>query len=202
MRIFIDIDGVMSIIDNSLLVSENYVNPRDPNSIGTWYLKENHEFAKHLIDRGEFLLFDTPHKGWCMSNNPRNLGLYPFMFAFTRQSVKALNAITLHSDDEIVISSEWRMYHSLDWLQRLFKVNCVISDVVDTTSKSKYSDNYVNNRIIQILSYIEKNQITDYRIYDDLPLNENTISDISEQFHRTVFYLGLTFSDVTNKITL
>ena len=63
---------------------------------------------------------------------------------FNDKAVKILNSILLETDAEIVVSSDWKLYCTLDELKEMFTKYGVIKQPIDTTPSIplKYDKNY------------------------------------------------------------
>ena len=58
---------------------------------------------------------------------------YIKMDNFNDKAVKILNSILLHTDAEIVVSSDWKLYCTLEELQEMFTKYGVYKSPIDTT---------------------------------------------------------------------
>ena len=72
------------------------------------------------------------------------LPAYVKMDNFNDKSVKILNSILLETDAEIVVSSDWKLYCTLDELKEMFTKYGVIKKPIDTTPNIplKYDKQY------------------------------------------------------------
>lgn len=191
--IFLDIDGVLNVVNYDNIESENYTNPLDNNKT-TWFFNKNHELAKQWCRNGELLIFMDDSGNMFRSSNTNNLGKLPFLFAFRRDAVNVLNWLLLRYDVSIVISSDWRNHYSIHWLQALFSSNGIKGNIVGLTGECKKYTGYYsleNNRVTEIIDYINLNNVTKYLIIDDMPLHWNALHDITSNFIRTPYYKGL-----------
>lgn len=95
-------------------------------------------------------------------------------YPFNSGCVKVFNEILKETDAKIVLSSDWRLYWSLEELDKIFKFNGVIKSPEEITgvSSGKMSWELEKNRVEEIFQFIEKNKIVDWVAVDDLNLSE------------------------------
>ena len=100
---------------------------------------------------------------------------------FDPKAIKILNSILLHHDVEIVISSDWKLYASLNELQDMFDKYDVVKLPIDTTpnlisyqSKSQMKkDELIKWRIKEIKLWLSKHpDVTHWVAVDDMDLGE------------------------------
>jgi hypothetical protein len=93
-------------------------------------------------------------------------------YHFSKKCVKILNEILQETECQIVLSSDWRHYWTLEELDKIFKWNKVIQSPVDVTGNYPISfSDITKNRANEIDLYIEEHNLTDFVILDDLPLS-------------------------------
>lgn len=106
---------------------------------------------------------------------------YVKMDNFDPKAVKILNAILLETGAEIVVSSDWKLYCTLEELQEMFLNYGVIKSPIDTTpnfltykSKLGFSKSDLEqNRISEIKSWLKSHsEVTHWVAVDDLDLGE------------------------------
>ncbi len=100
---------------------------------------------------------------------------------FNEKAVKVLNSILLETGAEIVVSSDWKLYCTLEELQEMFAKYGVIKSPIDTTPniELKYDKNYYTKeelseyRVMEIKNWLgEHPEVTNWVAVDDLPLGE------------------------------
>lgn len=106
---------------------------------------------------------------------------YIKMDNFDSKAVKILNSILLHTDAEIVVSSDWKLYCTLEELQEMFNKYGVYKSPIGTTPnfltyKSKFGfskEDLEQNRISEIKSWLKEHpEVTHWVAVDDLDLGE------------------------------
>lgn len=95
---------------------------------------------------------------------------------FNQKAIKVLNEIIDKTDCEIVISSDWRYYCSLDTMQRLYKERGIIKSPIAYTRNDLDIDVTPNRqleetRVAEIKTYIEENKIEKWVAVDDMDLS-------------------------------
>ena len=94
------------------------------------------------------------------------------VYPFDKKCVKVFNEILKKTDANIVVSSDWRVYYTLEELQDIFQINGVIKTPVDVTPIHPVSMSwYAKNRGMEILRYVKKHGLTNWIAIDDLPLS-------------------------------
>lgn len=94
------------------------------------------------------------------------------VYPFDKKCVKVLNEIIENIDVEIVISSDWRQYYTIEELGDIFQINGIIKKPIDVTEMfSTSSIGLEKNRALEILSYVEKNKINNWIAIDDLDMS-------------------------------
>ena len=106
---------------------------------------------------------------------------YIKMDNFNDKAVKILNSILEQTDAEIVVSSDWKLYCTLDELKEMFTKYGVIKQPIDTTPNIplKYDKNYytvgelADYRISEVNKWLKEHpEVTHWVAVDDLPLGE------------------------------
>jgi hypothetical protein len=109
------------------------------------------------------------------------LPAYIKMDNFNDKAVKILNSILEQTGAEIVVSSDWKLYCTLDELKEMFTKYGVSKSPIDTTSNIplKYDKNYytaeelAEYRIMEIKQWLKDHpEVTQWVAVDDLPLDE------------------------------
>lgn len=100
---------------------------------------------------------------------------------FNEKAVITLNSILLETDAEIVVSSDWKLYCTLQELQDMFLKYGVVKAPIDTTpnfltyqSKFGFSkEDLEQNRISEVKDWLKNHpQVTHWVAVDDLDLGE------------------------------
>ena len=100
---------------------------------------------------------------------------------FDFKATKVLNSILLHYDVEIVVSSDWKLFATLEQLQEMFDKYGVIKSPIDVTpslvkyeSKSQFTKSELENwRVKEIKSWLDKHpEVTHWVAVDDMDLGE------------------------------
>ena len=95
-----------------------------------------------------------------------------YVYPFDKKCVKVLNEILTITDADIIISSDWRNYYSLEELRDIFIINGVKKLPVGVTPIYPTSMSLLEkNRAGEILKYVEENDLTNWIAIDDLPLS-------------------------------
>lgn len=121
-------------------------------------------------------------------------------YPFDKGCVDIFNEILTTTGAEIVLSSDWKYYYTLDQLDIIFKENGVIKSPFDVTTNNMVSMSYLEkNRAYQIKTYITNNNIVKYAIIDDLNLL-NFYDSVENNFIRTYNSEGLKQLGIKDKI--
>jgi hypothetical protein len=100
---------------------------------------------------------------------------------FNDKAVKVLNSILEETDVEIVVSSDWKLYCTLDELKEMFTKYGVVKVPIDITPNIplKYDKQYYTKgelseyRVMEIKMWLkEHSEVTQWVAVDDLPLGE------------------------------
>jgi len=82
---------------------------------------------------------------------------------FDKKAIEVLNEILQETDAEIVISSDWRFYASLEELQELYTQRGIIKQPIDITTLDPLGRNAFNlerMRAADIMMWVQENQLT------------------------------------------
>jgi hypothetical protein len=90
---------------------------------------------------------------------------------FDKKAVKILNEILLKTNAEIVVSSDWKKYATLDELNDFYIKQGVIKGPVSITPSFSDPD-LESNRCLEIKKWLEVNKVSNWVAVDDLRLNE------------------------------
>lgn len=95
-------------------------------------------------------------------------------YPFNHGCVNVFNEILLKTDAEIVLSSDWRKFWTLDELNIIFRFNGVIKSPIDVTEIDPVSMSWLEkNRANEIGKYLLKNrEIKNWVAIDDLNMSE------------------------------
>jgi hypothetical protein len=131
---------------------------------------------------------DKKIKKWKLANpedpgyfNDPKIPAHIKMDNFNSKAVKVLNDILAATDAEIVISSDWKLYCTLDELKEMFTKYGVIKVPIDVTPNlpMKYDKQYYTEvelgeyRVIEIKNWMKEHpEVTQWVAIDDLPLGE------------------------------
>jgi hypothetical protein len=123
-------------------------------------------------------------------------------YPFDPKCVKIFNEILDSTGADIVLSSDWKYHWNLGDLDMIFKFNGVNKSPVDTTIKEDVSmGNQTKNRAYQVGEYIQRNNITNYVVIDDLNIsNYMSITGDDNKFVLTDDFEGLKQLSIKNKI--
>ena len=100
---------------------------------------------------------------------------------FDFKATKVLNSILLHHDVEIVCSSDWKLFATLEELQDMFDKYGVIKSPIDVTpnlvsyqSKSQFTKSELEQwRMKEIKTWLSKHpEVTHWVAIDDMDLSE------------------------------
>jgi hypothetical protein len=135
---------------------------------------------------------------------------------FDFKATKVLNSILLHYDVEIVVSSDWKLFASLEQLQEMFDKYGVIKSPIDVTptivkyeSKSQFTKSeLVDYRVSEIKTWLKDHpEVTHWVAIDDMDLGEkfgpisgNFIGGLSNFVHTPKPTQGIKQSGVKEKI--
>lgn len=110
-----------------------------------------------------------------------------------------LNEILKETGADIVLSSDWRKYFTLEELDEIFKMNNIVKSPLAVTDEIKrYSDDLVVERINQIDRFLKNNTIKKWVCVDDLNLK----SDIVSNFVLVENELGLSANGIKEELIL
>ena len=95
-------------------------------------------------------------------------------YPFNHGCVNVFNEILLKTDSEIVLSSDWRKFWTLDELNMIFRFNGVIKSPIDVTEIDPVSMSWLEkNRANEIGKYLLNNrEIKNWVAIDDLNMSE------------------------------
>jgi hypothetical protein len=123
-------------------------------------------------------------------------------YPFDPKCVKIFNEILENTGAEIILSSDWRFHWDLKKLDRIFKFNKVIKSPIDVTVSEDVSMSYLEkNRAYQIGEYVQRNEITEYVVIDDLNVSGfMKITNDEDKFVLTEDFEGLKKLGIKEKI--
>lgn len=126
---------------------------------------------------------------------------------FNKIAVDVLNDIILTSGSDIVISSDWRLYATLDEMKDLFHQFGVIKGPIDFTPELQTTTKHANIRVDEIKSWLESHpEVEKWVAIDDMDLGEKigSISGNSNggltNFVRTREREGLKQCNISKKV--
>ena len=126
---------------------------------------------------------------------------------FNPHCVKALNDIIGETNCEIVITSSWKRFSTLDELKSMYKIYGVskepigmtrdFDDIASKDSKRSVFASYEKRRKIEIEAYLDDHKDIEYWcVVDDMDLDREDVSN----FVQTDEYFGLMDVDVQDRI--
>ena len=134
---------------------------------------------------------------------------------FNKKAVKVLNEIIKETDAEIVVSSDWKLFATLEELKDMFDKYGVIKSPIDVTptlvkyeSKSQFTKSELEQwRIKEIKTWLDSHpEVTHWVAVDDMDLGEkfgpvsgNSNGGLSN-FVITKQYIGIKQSGIKEKI--
>jgi hypothetical protein len=114
---------------------------------------------------------------------------------FDKMAVDVLNDIILTSGADLVISSDWRLYATLDEMKDLFHQFGVIKGPIDFTPELQTTTKHANIRVGEINLWLSKHtEVTKWVAIDDMDLSE------LDNFIKTREREGLKQCNISNKI--
>ena len=106
-------------------------------------------------------------KSWLRTGFNKANGIYPF----DKKAVKILNLILEEVECEIVVSSDWKTYGTLEQLQEIYELCGVNQTPIAVTPDHPTSMSHIEkNRAGEILKYVKEHELTKYFAIDDLDL--------------------------------
>ncbi len=79
---------------------------------------------------------------------------------FSNYSIAILNEIIYNTDAKVVITSTWRVQHSLEQLRSIFKIRGFRGEIIDKT-------NIIGSRGEEIQEWLDTHSINKYVVIDD-----------------------------------
>ena len=79
---------------------------------------------------------------------------------FSNHSITILNEIIYYTDAKVVITSTWRVQHSLEQLRNIFKIRGFRGEIIDKT-------NIIGSRGEEIQEWLDTHSINKYVVIDD-----------------------------------
>lgn len=136
---------------------------------------------------------------------------------FNKKAIIVLNEIIKETDAEIVVSSDWRKWATIDELGLFYESQGIIKKPLDFTPRLQDFDEFTDAlfhhkgwyervRILEIEEWLKNNDVKNWVAVDDMPLGEYINEDGSvihglKNFVRTPrSYEGIKQCDVKNKI--
>jgi hypothetical protein len=114
---------------------------------------------------------------------------------FNKMAIDVLNDIILTSGADIVISSDWRLYATLDEMKDLFYQFGVIKSPIDFTPELQTVTKRADIRVDEINLWLSNHpEVTNWVAIDDLDLSE------LDNFVKTREREGLKQCNISNKI--
>lgn len=79
---------------------------------------------------------------------------------FSSRSITILNEIIYYTGSKVVITSTWRVQHTLDELKQIFKIRGFRGEIIDKT-------NIIGSRGEEIQEWLDTNAVNKYVVIDD-----------------------------------
>jgi hypothetical protein len=144
-----------------------------------------------LMDRKKF------HKRYYVAEHVR------IPYPFNNGCVKVFNEILLKTDAEIVLSSDWRKFWTIQELDYIFRFNGVVKSPIDVTNVDPVSMSWLEkNRANEISKYLNNNRdIEKWVVIDDLNMSGFLkITNDDDKFFLTEGFEGIKKSGLKDKI--
>jgi hypothetical protein len=114
---------------------------------------------------------------WSHKSPKKKVGWYDEnVYPFDPKCVDVLNWILSTWETKIILSSDWRLYYTLEEICDIFKFNKVLQNPIDMTGS--YYPHIVNDAVLarngEIFDYMNSRRIlieNNYIILDDMPLH-------------------------------
>ena len=90
---------------------------------------------------------------------------------FDKESVNVLNSLIEQTDCDIVISSDWKKWCSLEKMKEFYKLQGIIKEPIDFTPTIK-GKNIFESRALEIKSWLNTHKISNWVAIDDLYLGD------------------------------
>jgi hypothetical protein len=135
---------------------------------------------------------------------------------FNKKAIKVLNEILEKTDAEIVISSDWRRWATLEELGEFYESQGIIKKPIGLTKKVEefeefgglyhYKGWYERARILEIKEWLKNNSVESWVAVDDMQLGEyinvdgSTNGGLKNFVHTPRLYEGIKQSNVKEKI--
>ena len=105
-------------------------------------------------------------------------------YPFDAYCVKAFNVVLQRTGAEIVLSSSWRLFYTLEELAAIFAWNKVLRAPIAITAE-------LGDRSLEIAAFVAENQVRDFLILDDFDISCHTT-----RFFQTTVASGLLIQDL------
>jgi hypothetical protein len=95
---------------------------------------------------------------------------------FDAECVKVLNSIILETDCELVISSDWKTWTSIEQMSEFYKSQGILKSPIGFTDKFvEYYDwnKLPNQRSFEIINWLETNDVDKWVVLDDLDMSNH-----------------------------
>lgn len=120
------------------------------------------------------------------------------LYRWNPKCCEILNEILGETGAEIVLSSDWRKYFTMDQLDEIFKWNRIVKSPIAITDeyKKSFSSSAEVDRIYQIGRFLENNSIKNWVAVDDMDLK----SDIVSNFVHVEGEFGISAENIKEKL--
>lgn len=176
-------NNIYPIMDMRFIKNTIFNNPNQNNVIDPMYFKglrlceqpftlmENKDYVDRLISKKQSKIIFLDHQGVMYTKIHPD---HKTLDSFNPECIKILNEILENDPNiEIVISSDWKYWVSLETMQQFYKDQGILKYPIDYTPSTKnYSiKNYAQQRSLEIQAWVEKNLVTEWVAIDDLNMS-------------------------------
>lgn len=102
------------------------------------------------------------------------------VYPFNKGCVKVLNEILDITDADIILSSDWKLYHNIHEMMDIFQINGVNKVPLFMTEDLSFLDqnplaplSYPEQRSMEINKVLDSHQINSYIVVDDLDMSRS-----------------------------
>lgn len=132
---------------------------------------------------------------------------------FNAKAIKVLNKILEETGAEIVVSSDWRIWATLEELGEFYELQGIIKKPIaftprlasfspDTAALFDWKGWYERTRIVEIKEYLKNNEVNSWVAIDDMDMSLTAFEDngLSNFVHTPRLYEGIKQSGLKEKI--
>ena len=103
--------------------------------------------------------------------NIKEMRIHGDFDTFDKEAVNILNLLIEETDLEIVISSDWKKWCSLDRMKEFYKSQGIIKTPIDFTPTIK-GKNLFESRSLEIREWLKIHKVSNWAVIDDLYLGD------------------------------